>query len=331
MPLLGSNINSEFFMANPIANTGSVKYTEPVYIIKGEKDSPLTDKSTIIKDGKKFSVNLEEFKLSLQELSNVYNTLIQQLSKHHAKIFINIIQSISLAKNSPPVHYSLLAIIEKYFPQNLNFEVGSVASYFTKTNKAECQPDNVTSVFNNQELTYRVIMFDSSTNELYYLTDTESNKDLAYIYVPKKDIEYKNLITQLKFNGILYVRFFSNYDNITKTFGTITETINLEEYENTHSHSKNNTSHSKNTHSHSKNTHSHSKDTHSHSKDTHSHSKDTHSHSEDNTSKNNNSSSSLNNNSANNNSVNNNSGLVFFIILLIIIVLALAIIYKNNY
>ena len=309
MPLLGSNINSEFFMANPIANTGSVKYTEPVYIIKGEKDSPLTDKSTIIKDGKKFSVNLEEFKLSLQELSNVYNTLIQQLSKNHAKIFINIIQSISLAKNSPPVHYSLLAIIEKYFPQNLNFEVGSVASYFTKTNKAECQPDNVTSVFNNQELTYRVIMFDSSTNELYYLTDTESNKDLAYIYVPKKDIEYKNLITQLKFNGILYVKFFSNYDNITKTFGTITETINLEEYENTHSHP---TSRSENTPLYPKNTHSHSKDTHSHSK-------------------NNNSSSSLNNNSANNNSVNNNSGLVFFIILLIIIVLALAIIYKNNY
>jgi|688.fasta_scaffold32489_3 hypothetical protein len=315
MPLLGSNINSELFMSNPISNTSVKNSTEPVYIIKGDKQKTINFKD----DNKNLSVNLDEFRHSLDKLSSFHNTLIQQLPEQYAKIFSDVIQALYLAKNSPPVHSRLLEITYNTFPQNLKYGIGCVASYLTKPDNDDYHPDTVASVFRTKNLNYRSLMLDSKTRVLYSITDNESNSELAHIYISKNNnVDFTDLIKQLKYNGIKTIILFSDYDNITKTFGNISNQINLEEYEKSFNQSK----HSKNT------TSSNNISSNSNSKNIID--------SSNNISSNSNissniSSKSSNNNNTSSNSNNNTSGLVFFIILLIIIVLALAIIYRNNY
>ena len=312
MPLLGSNINSELFMSNPISNTSVKNSTEPVYIIKGDKQKTMNFKD----DNKNLSVNLDEFRNSLDKLSSFHNTLIQQLPEQYAKIFSDVIQALFLAKNSPPVHSRLLEITYNTFPQNLKYGIGCVASYLTKPDNEFWHPDTVTSMFRNKNLNYRSLMLDSKTRVLYSLTDNESNSELAHIYIHKNNVDYTDLIKQLKYNGIKTIILFSDYDNITKTFGNISNQINLEDYEKSFNQSK-----------HSKNTTS----TTSTNISSNSNSKNIIDSSNNISSKSSNISSKSTNNNTSSNSNNNTSGLVFFIILLIIIVLALTIIYRNNY
>jgi len=289
MPLLGSNINSELFMSNPIANNSVKSTPEPKYIIKGEKDSTIkfTDAD------KKLAVNLENFKNSLKELCIFHNTLIQELPQHYSKIFSNIIQTLLLARSSPPVYSKLLEIIEVNFDQNSLSGIGCVGSYFKKPSVENYFPDTVTSMFRTKPLNYRSLMLDSKTRILYSLTDNESNDKLAHIYISGDNLNYSDIINQLISNGISLIIIFSNYDITTNTFGTISNQINLEEY----ASSSNISSKSSNISSKSSNI----------------------------SSKSSNISSKSSSNSSNS---SNSSGLVFFIILLIIIVLSLAIIKK---
>ena len=226
MPLLGSNINSELFMSNPIANNSVKSTPEPKYIIKGEKDSTIkfTDAD------KKLAVNLENFKNSLKELCIFHNTLIQELPQHYSKIFSSIIQTLLLAKSSPPVYSKLLEIIETNFDQNSQSGIGCVGSYFKKPLDEQYLPNSVTSMFRTKTLNYRSLMLDSKTRVLYSLTDNESNDKLAHIYIHGDNLNYSDIINQLISNGILLIIVFSTYDITTSTFGTISNQINLEEY-----------------------------------------------------------------------------------------------------
>jgi hypothetical protein len=226
MPLLGSNINSELFMSNPIANNSAKSTPEPKYIIKGEKDSTIkfTDAD------KKLAVNLENFKNSLKELCIFHNTLIQELPQHYSKIFSNIIQTLLLARSSPPVHSKLLEIIETNFDQNSQSGIGCVGSYFKKPYNENYFPNSVTSMFITKTLNYRSLMLDCKTRLLYSLTDNESNDKLAHIYIHGDNLNYSDIINQLISNGISSIIIFSNYDITTNTFGTISNQINLEEY-----------------------------------------------------------------------------------------------------
>jgi len=299
MPLLGSNINSELFMSNPIANNSVKSTSEPKYIIKGEKDSTIkfTDAD------KKLAVNLENFKNSLKELCIFHNTLIQELPQHYSKIFSSIIQTLLLAKSSPPVYSKLLEIIENNFDQNSQSGIGCVGSYFKQPHDEQYFPNTVTSMFRTKTLNYRSLMLDSKTRVLYSLIDNESNDKLAHIYISGDNLNYSDIINQLISNGISLIIIFSNYDITTNTFGTISNQINLEEYAASSNISAASSNISKSTSKSSNISKSTSKSS-------------------------NIPKSSSNIPKSSSNSTNSSSGLVFFIILLIIIVLSLVII-KN--
>jgi hypothetical protein len=220
MTLLGSNINSELFMEDPIGKTLSYLPHTSSYILKGETE--ISNELEIKTPDQGYSISKLVFTDSINKLKDHQNIQIHKLSDEHSKLFNDIMEALTLAKLSNPIYGTLLNLIEQNYPQS-SIGIGTVSSYFTNNKSSNIQPHNITSIFNtDNNCKDNVMIFD---DELYSINPKESHTKHALIYIENSLTLNTNAIKQLQSNNIETIKIFKDFNSTTKNYGFISDNI----------------------------------------------------------------------------------------------------------
>lgn len=142
----GSNINSEFFMADPVpvlstqSNTASYN-TEVSFLIKGDTSDSSNMSSyehqggnddifIVNGEGGSFQLHRKTLKETLEELKKYSSVHIKNLSPEHTESFTNVIESLRLLYGSQALYDIILADIRTVFSDVKNVIPGTVAAFF---------------------------------------------------------------------------------------------------------------------------------------------------------------------------------------------------------
>lgn len=141
---LGTNINSELFMTNPVPINTSNHYSniskdELTYIIKGDNDKEPSNTSHNLENQEVFIINSEtgSFQLhrktlreTLHELKKHCHVSIRQLSAEHTESFKSIVETLRILYGSQALYDIVLKDIRTIFVDVKDVKPGTVGAFF---------------------------------------------------------------------------------------------------------------------------------------------------------------------------------------------------------